>query len=305
MKTGGHFDDVIKMIDDMISVLRDEAQEDIAHRDRCEDKQNANKNAKDDFNHEITKAKEEIEQLEQAIKDKEAEIKSIEEDMKKTKATMEEMTELRNKETEEFKKKVKESEEAIKLLDEAKRAISDFHAGKLLQLSAKPSTTKNNAVQLVHAEPKPETNWDAEGGNYKGYGQGATGIVAILDLIQEDLQQEIKAASQDEIDAQVDYEKDMSSLTATLRASEKAKVKAEVEKGELETKKADTTQYKEDQEKNLEDEEAMSDAIAKDCDWVKTHFEKRATARKEEMDALVEAKDFLAGVGTDSDLSLP
>merc|ERR1712187_356152 len=58
LKTGGHFDKVIIMIDEMIGLLRKEEQEDIEHRDRCENSQNANKNEFED----------EIEQLKKDIK---------------------------------------------------------------------------------------------------------------------------------------------------------------------------------------------------------------------------------------------
>jgi len=44
VKTGGHFDKVIIMVDEMMVVLRKEEADDIAHRDRCENSENANKN---------------------------------------------------------------------------------------------------------------------------------------------------------------------------------------------------------------------------------------------------------------------
>merc|ERR1719352_1768402 len=55
VKNGGHFDKVIVMIDEMISLLRKEEQEDIEHRDRCENSQNANGNELDDLAHDIKK----------------------------------------------------------------------------------------------------------------------------------------------------------------------------------------------------------------------------------------------------------
>ena len=40
----------------------------------------------------------------------------------------------------------------------------------------------------------------------------------------------------------------------------------------------------------------MSKSLSTDCAWVKTTFKTRREKRKLEMDGLVEAKDFLAGV---------
>jgi len=103
VKSTGHFDDVIVMIDKMIATLREEEQEDIEHRDRCEGKQNGNKNSKADAEHDKSKAEKEIERLKGAITDKEAEIKEIEANMKATKKTQDEITKTRGEETEAFK----------------------------------------------------------------------------------------------------------------------------------------------------------------------------------------------------------
>ena len=40
----------------------------------------------------------------------------------------------------------------------------------------------------------------------------------------------------------------------------------------------------------------MQKSLGSDCKWVKTHFDTRRKKRKAEMEGLVEARDFLAGV---------
>merc|ERR1719491_540402 len=55
VKTGGHFDKVIIMIDEMMELLRKEEADDIAHRDRCENSENANKNELADLDANIKK----------------------------------------------------------------------------------------------------------------------------------------------------------------------------------------------------------------------------------------------------------
>merc|ERR1719265_328921 len=170
----------------MINTLREEEKDDIAHRDRCEDKHNANKNSKEDAEHAKSKAAAEIKRLEQAILDKQADVKQIEEDMAKTKTTMEEMTTQRNKETDEFKKAMKADQDSIELLQKAQDELGKFYRS------------------LLQVGKKPNTNW--EGGDYKGSTGEAQGVVAILDMLQEDLRKEIKSAGQDEVDAQSAYE---------------------------------------------------------------------------------------------------
>lgn len=55
---------------------------------------------------------------------------------------------------------------------------------------------------------------------------------------------------------------------------------------------------------DLAEEEKLKESIEKDCAWVDATFDSRREKRKSEMDGLVEAKNFLAGVeaGDDSEL---
>jgi len=285
VKTKGHFDDVIVMIDKMITTLREEEAEDIAHRDRCEGKENNNKNSKEDAEHAKSKAKAAIERLDQAIKDKQGEIKEIEETMKKTKKTMEDMTDARNKETEAFKKAVKADNDSIDLLNKAKDALYKFYRQSFLQ------------------GPKPNTNW--EDGDYKGSQGEARGVVGILNMLIEDLEKEIKSAGQDEIDAQSEYEEDFNALIQNQRASAKAKTTAEGEEADLKSQKQDQEDAKDEAQDDIDNEVALAKTINGDCSWVGSHFGKRREKRKAELAGLNDAKEFLAGAGSANDLDMP
>jgi hypothetical protein len=291
VKTTGHFDDVIVMIDKMITTLRQEEQEDIDHRDRCEGKQNANKNSKEDSEHEIKKAEDEIKRLEDAIKDKKADVKEIEESMKKTKKTQDEITKKRKEETEDFKKAQKADAEAIETLDKALLALQKFYRD-----------TKASALQ-VDGKKQPETNFQDD--DYKGSTGEARGVIGIIEMLKEDITKEMKSQGQDEIDAQTEYEEDMTALTRKYRASEAAKTKTEGEIADLSSDKQDQSEKKGAAQDDLDNEKKLAEAIKKDCDWVEDHFDKRREARKAEIAGLNDAKDFLAGAGSDSDLEMP
>merc|ERR1719327_1635832 len=89
IKTNGHFDKIIAMIDTMIGMLRKEEAEDIKHRDRCEAKQNANQNSQDDLNADITKAKAAIERMGNTKAELDKNLKAVEDEIKATKKSME------------------------------------------------------------------------------------------------------------------------------------------------------------------------------------------------------------------------
>merc|ERR550537_1681695 len=55
LRSGGHFDEVIAMIDRMIADLRIEEQEDIKTRDMCNNQENALKAEKEDLEYNIDK----------------------------------------------------------------------------------------------------------------------------------------------------------------------------------------------------------------------------------------------------------
>jgi hypothetical protein len=78
VKMGGHFDKVITMVDEMIEVLRKEEADDIAHRDRCENAQNANKNEAADLASSIKKTEASLKRMGNTKKTLLAEIKTLE-----------------------------------------------------------------------------------------------------------------------------------------------------------------------------------------------------------------------------------
>jgi len=98
VKTGGHFDKVIAMVDDMISVLRKEEQDDIEHRDRCENGQNANKNKLADLKSGIKKTQAALKRMGNTKKELEGEISGLETDIKATEGDMAQLLKFRNKE---------------------------------------------------------------------------------------------------------------------------------------------------------------------------------------------------------------
>merc|ERR1719456_1240339 len=127
LKSGGHFDKVIVMIDEMIALLRKEAQDDIEHRDRCENGQNANKNELEDLASDIKKTKASLKRMnteKDALGD---DITNLEKEIKATKDDMAELLKFRNKESKEFVQAVKDDTDAVSLLKQAIVALSKFY----------------------------------------------------------------------------------------------------------------------------------------------------------------------------------
>jgi phage shock protein A len=299
VKTGGHFDKVMVMIDKMIALLRTEEAEDIAHRDRCESSQNKNGNDMEDLDSDISKAGATIERLEDRETELKNTISALEGEITQTKTDMEDLLEMRNQEDAAFKKALKDDADAVKLIEEAIVSLSEFYKNNKIPLEL---VQKKDPEYTVDEDKAPETTWS--GGDYGGRKGESGGIIAILEMIKEDTQNEMKTSRTDDADAEATYEKNRAALKETLDAQAASKVQAEKELADTETKIADYEEYKNGKAADLGEEQALEASINKDCAWVKSNFQSRRDKRKAEMDGLVEAKNFLAGVeaGDDDEL---
>merc|ERR1719387_1421093 len=92
------------------------------------------------------------------------------------------------------------------------------------------------------ADKAPETSWS--GANYGGRQSGSGGILAILDMLVEDLEKEMADGRKDDADAQEEYEKQNGALQKTLDAQEETQVSLEEEKASVEAKIDATEDFK-------------------------------------------------------------
>merc|ERR1719310_2162868 len=197
IRTGGHFDKVITMIDRMIADLRVEEQEDIKARALCNNQENALNSAKEDHEYNVKKKKELNERQEAKKKEVIAAKTDMEDQIDQAKAEMEEMLAARNKENADFKKALKDDTDAVALLEQAIAAISKFYTDNKIPLEL----TQEDPKYSVDEDKAPEANF---GGPAKSESKG---IIAILSMIKEDTEKEIKTSREEEAEAQAEYEK--------------------------------------------------------------------------------------------------
>merc|ERR1719217_1025155 len=91
LRSGGHFDKVIKMIDGMIEDLRVEEQEDIKSRDTCNNEENALNAQSEDLAYNIKKKTELNERQDAKKKEKEDAKLNIQDEIAMAKTEMSEM----------------------------------------------------------------------------------------------------------------------------------------------------------------------------------------------------------------------
>lgn len=279
----------------MVQILREEEQDDIAHRDRCENAEAKNGNELEDSAHAIKKAEEKIGRLGDSETDLSTQIDTVKQDINKTLTDLAERKKLRTKEYEDFKQAVKDSQDAIKLLEQAITTLANFYekaaketkASLLAKHKEEPSWSKNPDVA-------PETTWKA--GDYSHRRGEGEGIVAILSMIKEDVEKDLVRLRSDDAEAQTMYDKEISAFESSLEKKKAVQLAKEQELVDVKKKISDAEDAKTAASDDKAAEEKLKESLAKDCGWVKTHFDSRRDKRKAEMDALVEAKGYLAGV---------
>merc|ERR1719401_2000558 len=204
-----------------------------------------------------------------------------------TKKSMDDMLNERNKEHAEFQHALKMDADAIELIEMAVVKISKYYKENNIPLGLMQAPE-----YATDPDKAPETTFSSDDAH-----QGQSrGIVAILSMIKEDLQKEMEEGRADDAQAEADYEKQSGALQDALDAQKETAVSLEKQLASLQEEVSATEKHQSKKKADEEAEEEMKKTLVQDCKWVKTHFESRRKKRKSEMDGLVEAKSFLAGV---------
>ena len=281
-----NFDKVIKMVDDMVALLKQEQLDDDHKKEYCEgqfdladDKKKALERAESKLTASIADAKESIATLAD-------EIKTLGENIEDLDKTVAEATDNRKEENSDFKTLYASDAAAKELLAFAKNRLNKFYNPKLY----KPESMM---VQVrVHDAPPPSP--EAPGAYQKKSGESG-GVIAMIDSLIAELDKEMTEAETEEKLAQEEYEQLMAD-SAEKRAADS---KSLTDKGAL---KADTEEnlvklgdeHKSTVKELMATEEYISQLHA-ECDWLIQYFDVRKEARTGEIDALGKAKAVLSG----------
>merc|ERR1719476_1224249 len=243
------FDNVLKMIDEMVSLLGKEQTTDDEKKAYCEkeldiaeDEAKVLQNNIGDLNKAMDDAKETIATLTDEIADLVKGIKELDSSVK-------DATEKRQEENAFYKKTMQEDTAAKEILKMAKNRLAQFYAPKMYQPPAKAElstagrisasmSSLQEAPMLVEVRshvarkadpgPPPET-WDA----YQTKSEEHGGVIAMMDLLTADLDKEMQEMTTEEKDAQKEYE-EMMQLSAEKRMTDtKSMEQKEREKAEL------------------------------------------------------------------------
>jgi len=275
------FTRVKKAIDDMISQLLKEKEDEIKHKDFCVEEFNTNELQTEKKEREKADLIAKIEDLEQTIKQLTEAIDQLKAEIAEMQVQLKRAGEDREKENKEFQMTVADQRATQKLLTAALNILKGFYAKK-----AKAALIQTGQP----AGPPPPPGFEAYKKN-----AAAPGVMGMIQQIINDA----KAMEAETIRSEEDAQKAYEDFVKDTNASIEAKSEDIVNKSETKAKaEADLVEAKENKDAVMLELEQLANYKAElhsSCDFVMKNFEIRQTARDEEIEALKQAKAILSG----------
>jgi len=288
LKSKGGFDEVIKMIDDMVVLLGKQQKEDEKQKEYCEDEF---KKAEDEEKATTTK----LEQVDAALSEATDEIVTLAEQIKalgvSINALDEEVaaaTEQRKAEHAVYVETMQMNEAAAGLVEKAKNRMQKFYNPTLYK--APEAFAQTNADTFVAPPPAPEM----PSGPVKKSEKSA-GVIGMMDMIIKDLTNGMKDAEYEEKTAQKDYAELMADSQATRKGDTKALTGKETTKAEVEAKLMADKETRASTATDLKNIKTVIQDLHAACDFIMGNFDVRKEARTNEIEGLKNAKAVLSG----------
>jgi len=280
-----HFDKLIEDIDKMIAKLRAEEQDDIDKKDWCESERNAanKKNEKleyekDQLNKKMSRGSAKIDSLNNEHTDTEGQMSDLN-------TTMADALALRNKQNTDFKAAIKADSDSVVLLTKAIEALSKFYEKNSFVQSKQPEYTEDEDV-APEASFSGSTSRSSEN----------TGIVSLLDMIKEDMENEMKVAREEEAKAEAEYRAMLKESQESMAAMEQKCVDLKSQVAAITKENKDTQAVHDDKHASKLATDKYLNDIKEECDWIDSKFDTRAAQRKDEIAGLESGKGQLAGM---------
>eukprot|EP00405_Crypthecodinium_cohnii_P024970 CAMPEP_0206486154 /NCGR_PEP_ID=MMETSP0324_2-20121206/40892_1 /ASSEMBLY_ACC=CAM_ASM_000836 /TAXON_ID=2866 /ORGANISM="Crypthecodinium cohnii, Strain Seligo" /LENGTH=690 /DNA_ID=CAMNT_0053964421 /DNA_START=96 /DNA_END=2168 /DNA_ORIENTATION=+ len=274
------FTRVKKAIDDMVTQLLKEQEDEVKHKDFCTGEFNTNQlqtekkeRTKEDLLASIEDLEMTIDELAKAIDELNAEIAEMQVQLKRA-------GEDREKENAEFQTTVADQRETQKLLKTALQVLGDFYNKKTASLLQRQEP----------AGPPPPAGFETYKNN-----AGSGGVMSLLQQIISDAKAMEVEALHGEQEAQKAYEAFVKETNGSVESKQKDIVNKSQQKAKSETDLIEAKEAKEGVILELEQLSKYNAELHSSCDFILKNFDLRQTARSEEVEALRQAKAILSG----------
>jgi len=285
-----HFDKLIEDVDKMIEKLRKEEQDDIDKKDWCDSERNAANKKNEKLEYEKDQLNKKMGRGSAKIAALNKEHTDTEDQMSDLNTTMADALALRNQQNTDFKAAIKADSDSVVLLTKAIEALSKFYEkNSFVQSKKQPEYTESEDV-APEASFSGSTSRSSEN----------TGIVSLLDMIKEDMENEMKVARKEEAEAEAEYRKMLKESQESMAAMEQKCVDLMSQVAAITKENKDTQAVHDDKHASKLATDKYLNDIKEECDWIDSKFDTRKAQRKDEIAGLESAKGQLAGMKTAS-----
>jgi len=188
----------------------------------------------------------------------------------------------RKSENEEYLAAKDDDEKAIDLLEQAREKLEEYYK-------------ENALIQLQSADRRSDGQPDGRFSDKNSRKNESKGIVSLLTIIIEDLEEELKSGKAGEESSQEDFEKRLEAAEGLESDLNDKKTNLDEQISLENDKISDEKDLRDENSESKGNEEQTHADIQPECDWIIEHLAERREKRKTEMDGLVTAKQFLAG----------
>jgi len=303
------FDEIKKMIDDMVALLGKEQKDDDKQKDFCRDEFDKTADEEAAAKEKVAAITATIEEDTDGLAQLTEEIATLGQEVKDIDKAVAQATEQRKEEHEEYTNAAQMSQAAIGLVDKAKNRLKKFYQPSFVETRAAPQDSQDGALfsssfvqikshsrskdSMDDSDDQPEAPETFSGEVKKN--EKSAGVIGMMDQIMRDLENDMKDAEYEEKTAQDDYAKLMGDSQATRQQNTKSIADKEAAKADLEAKlvtdKATSTSHAEE----LANVQTAISDLHGTCDFIVQNYDLRKEARSNEIDALKNAKAMLSG----------
>jgi len=317
------FEKVIKLMDEMVVMLKKEQVDDDNKKEYCEIQLDVADDKKKELERAISDSEKAIAEVNEGISTVTEEIAALEDSIAALDKSVAEATEQRKNENTEFTGLMAQNTAARELILFAKNRMQKFYNPKLYKAPPKRELTEEERITLnmggtlaptnppggiagtgvsfmqlddttataTKAAPPPPP--EASFGGKKTEESG--GVLAMMDMMVSDLDKETTAAELEEKDAQGDYEKTMADASDMRSKDTKDLTDKKSAKATMEVELQAHTDAKKASETELEATNDYIQTLHNDCDFLLEYYQERKDARASEIDAIGKAKAVLSG----------
>jgi len=284
----GQFGPILAAIDKMIALLKSQEQKDLDTKQTCESERMTNTRSAIVDSREIDDQTDKMASLSTHIAECEKNIAELQDEHTKTKDALAKAQTMRNDENAEWKKTDNDDKLAAETVKGARDSLAKWYADNAFVQVAKQPVE----ASAGEAPPPPPPTWEADYGGKQGESQG---IVAIMDMVHEDIKKDRADAKSDEDASQKEFDnfkKDSEDKMKELKKEEQAQDKS---KGKAMQEKTDTEKLRRGNKNSLDSTLETIKSIDPNCEYYEVNYPMRRKNRQIEVDGLEKAKAILKG----------